>query len=333
VADAGQPVEFTVATKSLDGDPQPANGTVAIYALQQPAQVERAPLQRQRYWWGNSADEPKADPSNPDSWELGAVVAERAFTTDAAGKTQIAAPLKAGIYRRRWKPRTASQDGHRRRTVQVIDPRGQHYGVKLPNLFAAPKWSVEPGEKFSALWGTGYKPAAHLSNWSATANRCRATGRRPTDAATGRVAHYREDARWSNVADHLCSRKPRLLQRAGRGRPWSNKKLALKWESFRSKLMPARKNLDGGRNRPDAKRTAAEMVATLYDASLDQYLRITGREGSTCSEVSTTGEPGPCGVPERQARFPTDPKRVADSVTRCRLASPRLPARIMAYAR
>ena len=55
--------------------------------------------------------------------------------------------------------------------------------------------------------------------------------------------------------------------------PWSNKKLALKWESFRSKLMPGQKETwTAVVTGPDAKRAAAEMVATLYDASLDQYL-------------------------------------------------------------
>ena len=72
---------------------------MTISALKQPARVERAPLQREQYWWGSDAEEPKADPSNPDSWELGQAVAERTFTTNSTGKTQVAAPLKAGIYR------------------------------------------------------------------------------------------------------------------------------------------------------------------------------------------------------------------------------------------
>ena len=56
--------------------------------------------------------------------------------------------------------------------------------------------------------------------------------------------------------------------------PWTNKNLTVKWEHFVSKLAPAEKEtwtavITG----PDAKRAAAEMVATLYDASLDAYLR------------------------------------------------------------
>ena len=55
--------------------------------------------------------------------------------------------------------------------------------------------------------------------------------------------------------------------------PWTNKKLSIKWEHFVSKLEPAQKEtwtavITG----PDAKRAAAEMVAALYDESLDAYL-------------------------------------------------------------
>ena len=55
--------------------------------------------------------------------------------------------------------------------------------------------------------------------------------------------------------------------------PWTNKDLTVKWEHFTSKLEPGQKEtwtaiITG----PDAKRTVAEMAATLYDESLDAYL-------------------------------------------------------------
>ena len=69
----------------------------------------------------------------------------------------IPVPLKAGLYRvvvetkdGFGKPVTA------RETFEVIDPAATRYDVKVPNHFVAPKWSVEPGEAFTAIWGTGY---------------------------------------------------------------------------------------------------------------------------------------------------------------------------------
>jgi len=270
-----KPVEFTVATQSLDGDPQPAQGTVTIYALQQPARVERAPLQRQRYWWGNSGEEPKADPSNPDSWELGRGIVAQAFATDATGKTQVTVPLKAGIYRASLETKDRfGKTVTARRTVQVINPQERHYGVKLPNLFTASKWSVEPGEKFSALWGTGYdtgrafvelecdgKP---LKSYWTGADRTQELVELPVTekmrgGVTLRVTYVRENRAYLNE---------RIVDV-----PWSNKQLTVKWENFRSKLTPGQKEIwTAVVTGPDAKRTAAEMVATLYDASLDQFL-------------------------------------------------------------
>ena len=55
--------------------------------------------------------------------------------------------------------------------------------------------------------------------------------------------------------------------------PWSNKDLTVKWEHFVNKLEPGKKEtytavISG----PKAHKVAAEMVATMYDASLDAYL-------------------------------------------------------------
>jgi hypothetical protein len=270
-----KPVEFTVETKSLDGDPQPASGTATIYALKQPPKVERAALQRERFWWGSSAGEPKVDPSNPDSWELGQAVAERTFKTDATGKTRIAAPLKAGIYRASLATKDRfGKEVTARCTVQVIDPRAPHYGVKLPNYFMSPKWSVEPGGRFTALWGTGYDAGRAFvelecagkslkSYWTAPDRTQELVEQAVTEKMRGgftlRVTYIRENRAYLNQ---------RVVNV-----PWSNKELTLKWESFRSKLMPGQKETwTAVVSGPDAKRAAAEMVATLYDASLDQYL-------------------------------------------------------------
>ncbi|MBM3859590.1 MAG: hypothetical protein FJ395_08070 [Verrucomicrobia bacterium] len=290
-----KPVEFTVETKSLDGVAQPATGTLTLYALKQPAKVERAALQREYWWWGG--EEPKTDLSNPDSWELGKAVAEQEFKTDAAtGKTLVNLKLKAGIYRASLE--TKDRFGKKvtaRLTVQVVDPRERHYPVKIANRFAAPKWSVEPGDKFTALWGTGYdtgrafvelecegKP---LKSYWTVSNRTQELIEQPvTEEMRGgftlRVTYVRENRAYLNES---------VVQV-----PWSNKTLTVKWESFRSKLMPGQKetwtavitkglvgrvtprgaggNAASGDAAYNPERAAAEMVAALYDASLDQYL-------------------------------------------------------------
>ncbi len=270
-----KPVTLTVDTRSLDGDPQPATGTVTIHSLNQPDTVARAPLQPERIWWTMGADEPPVDPSNPDSWEPGPVVAQRPFETDASGSTQVDVPLPAGIYRaqietqdRFGKPVTA------RTTVRVLDPDAGHCSEKLANVFTAPTWSVEPGGTFTALWGTGYDQGRAfveiecagkvLQSFWTDRDRTQTIIRQDiTEDMRGgltlRVTYVRENRAYFNE---------RIVDV-----PWSNKRLDVKWESFRSKLTPgAKETWTAVLTGPDAAPAAAEMVATLYDASLDQFL-------------------------------------------------------------
>jgi hypothetical protein len=62
--------------------------------------------------------------------------------------------------------------------------------------------------------------------------------------------------------------------------PWSNKELELLWEHFTSKLQPAQKETwsivikpKAGVAKGIAEKAAAELVATLYDESLDLFRR------------------------------------------------------------
>jgi uncharacterized protein YfaS (alpha-2-macroglobulin family) len=272
-----KPVELIITTTTLDGEPQPAAGTVRVHALKQPARVVRPELvARPIHWRGGGIQRPETEPNpaDPDTWELGEVVSERPFQTDATGKTTVPVDLKAGIYRamletkdRFGKPVTA------RLTVHVVDPRGQRFPVKIANHFAAPKWSVEPGESFVALWGTGYETGrAYVEIEHAG----RSLRRYWTDA--GRTQEVFEwlvteemrggfTVRVSFVRENRAYLTERIVEV-----PWSNKQLTVKWEKFRSKLGPGEKEtwtaiLTG----PDAKTVVAEMVAALYDASLDQY--------------------------------------------------------------
>lgn len=268
-----KPVELTLSTSSLDGVPQSTAGTLKVYALQQPAAVQRAALQQARFWW-SGGDEPQPDPTKPESWALGAVMTEQTFTTAADGTAKLAAKLPAGLYRavvetkdRFGKSVTA------RSTVEVVDPTAKAYGVKVPNHFAAPAWSVEPGATFSALWGTGYDrgrafveiecDGKRLQSYWTKAGRTQAlVEQEVTEALRGgftvRVTYVHENRAYVNE---------RIVQV-----PWTNKQLAVKWETFRSKLLPGQKETwTAVVTGPDAQRASAEMVAALYDASLDQY--------------------------------------------------------------
>ena len=274
------PVVMSLSSTTLDEEPQSVSGNVKIYALKQPEKVLRPALQPPVYdyrWWGRQLagnHEPELDPANVDSWELGAVAAEQSFKTDATGGAKVSVALKAGIYRvmvesrdRFGKPVSA------RRTLQVVDVKASHYPVHQANFFTVQKWSVEPGERFQAVWGTGYETGRAFveleqkgkilrSWWTAAGHTQETIEQAITEELRGgfslRVTYVRENRAFLNE---------RVIDV-----PWSNKRLTVKWERFVSKLEPGQKEIwTAVITGPDSGKCVAEMVAGLYDASLDQY--------------------------------------------------------------
>ena len=294
---AGKPVEITLATTTLDGEPQKAEGALKIYRLKQPEKVVRPDILGQRPVYrvvrraavrtakprlpspsGRGAGgegAPAPDATNPNTWELGEVVAEQGLTTDAAGHTSWSTKLEAGAYRAKFE----TQDRFGKKIVallplNVLAPEARQFPIKVPNLVAGPKWSLEPGDEFMALWGSGYERARAFieiehrgkvlqSFWTEPGATQQPVKQAVTEAMRGgftlRVTMVRENRAY------LESRRVEV--------PWSNKNLTLKWEHFVSKLEPGQKEtwtavITG----PDAKKAVAEMVAALYDQSLDAYL-------------------------------------------------------------
>jgi hypothetical protein len=269
-------VTFTLTTTTLDGEGQPAKGTFKVYALQQPDKVTRGAFA------GNTYDprlklneELKPDPSNPLSWKLGEVAFSVDFATNGNGKTETAAKLPAGIYRAILE--TTDKFGKKvsaKHQFTVLNPTAATLNIKIPNLVVAPKWQVEPGEDFTLFWGTGYESARSFlevehqgqviqSYWTPPGKGQNILKQKVTEEMRGgftvRVTQVHENRAY------LSSHHVEV--------PWTNKQLTVKWERFVSKLEPGQKEtytaiITG----PDAKKTVAELVAAMYDASLDAYL-------------------------------------------------------------
>ncbi len=283
---AGKDIKLLVTTTTLDGEPLSAKGTVKVHKLKQPEQVirpdilgQRVPQRMPRVRGGAPLPQPKPeqkpDPADPRGWELGDVVATLPFTTDDKGKAELTAKLDDGIYRAVLE----SQDKFdkavtARQQLTVLNPEAKVFPVKVAHHLAAPKWSLEPGETFQAVWGTGYgKGRAFVeiehrgqlkqAFWTAADRTQAAVAEAVTEAMRGgftlRVTYVRENRAYLETR-HVDV-------------PWTNKQLTVKWERFISKLEPGKKEtwtavISG----PDAKKATAEMVAALYDQSLDAYL-------------------------------------------------------------
>lgn len=281
-----QPVELTLATKTLDDEPQIAEGSVKIYELQAPERVQRAALDTQPVF---RSDEPGSDqsdlsdPSDPNNWPLGKVQAERGFTTDTNGTARLSFKLPAGNYRAILE----TQDRFRKKVtgrlpLQVLKPEDTRLALKVPYLIAAPKWQARPGEEFMALWGTGYEVGRAFIEiehrhqmieryWTKSGQTQQQIKLAVTEAMRGRFTVHVTQVRENRA--YLDSRRVDV--------PWDNKDLELAWEHFVSKLKPGQKETwtlvvkpkTGSTNASSraSEKLAAEMVATLYEESLDAF--------------------------------------------------------------
>ncbi len=276
-------IKFKVSTQTLDGVGQATKGTLKVYRLKQPATVQRAdilggkigprPVARGR--GGMPIPQPVPDPANAMSWEQGDEVASLPFTTDASGNTELTVKLDLGVFRAIVE--TADPFGKpvaARQQVTILKPDAATLGIKLPQIVAAPKWSLEPGQEFNALWGTGYETGrAYIeiehrrkilqAFWTEPGLTQFTVKQAVTESHRGgftlRVTFVRENRAY------IENRKVDV--------PWTNKNLTVKWERFVSKLEPGKpEKWTAVVSGPDAKKAVAEMVAALYDQSLDAYL-------------------------------------------------------------
>ena len=272
-----EPVDIAIRTTTLDGEGRSASGKVKIFSLESPKKVIRPAISGRRRpvpYRDDDADTKAPPTSDPISWPLGDLVAEHEFTTDPAGNATVQQKLDAGLFRAVLSTRDKfGTEVSALLPIRVLNPKAKKLNFKLPELLAIEKDSVEPGETFTAIWGSGYGKARTFveiehrgeivqSYWTEEGRTQHGISQDVTEAMRGgftlRTTMVRENRAYMN------SRQVTV--------PWSNKKLSIKWEHFVSKLAPAQKEtwtaiISG----PDSERKAAEMVATLYDASLDAF--------------------------------------------------------------
>ena len=297
---AGQPLAITVTTTTLDGEPQKAEGALRIYRLKQPDNVERPDILGQRPVrvvrqvrvrgarlpspsgrgaGGEGRPSPAPDPSNPNTWELGEMVAEQGMTTDASGTASWTTKLEAGAYRAKFE----TQDRFNKKVtgllpLNVMAPDAKKFLVKVANMVVGPKWSLEPGEDFMALWGSGYDQARAYMEIEHRGKIIKSFWTEPGATQQPINLAVNESMRGGFQLHVTMVRENRAYLESRRiDVPWTNKDLKVKWEHFVSKMEPGQKEtwtavITSPLLAGNSKKAVAEMVAALYDESLDAYL-------------------------------------------------------------
>jgi hypothetical protein len=269
-------VDITIRTATLDDEGQAAEGVLKIYRLKQPNKVHRPELQRnQHFVHRGKIKEPEPDLSNPNSWPLGEVVAERGLNTDKEGKATASFQLGVGAFRAIFE--TQDRFGKKvtaKLPLQVIDPKAKQLAIKVPNILTAPQWTLEPGKDFQALWGSGYDKARAFIEIEHRHKLVQSFWTQPDQTQVNIQQSVTEAMRGGFTVRVTMVRENRAYLETHRVEvPWTNKELKVRWDHFVSKLEPGQKTIwTATVSGPDAQRAVAEMVSTLYDASLDAFL-------------------------------------------------------------
>ena len=269
---SAKPIEFRLGTQSLSGVPEPTKGKLTIHALKQPDKVIRQRLVPAV----QPAPELKPVNNNTETWPLGQAVSTQEIKTDNRGQAKVKAKLGVGVYRAVFE--TQDRLGKSVKAIHsftVLDPLAKSLTIRLPQIIATEKSSVVPGETYRLLWGTGYDIGRAFIE---VEQRHKIINRFWTDPGqTQQLLELpiKEEDRGGFTVHVVQVRENRLLHRSQRvDVPWTNKDLKVKWTRLNSKLRPGQKEtwtatVTGHK----AEQAAAEMVATLYDASLETFAR------------------------------------------------------------
>ncbi len=277
-----EPVKISIDTKTLDGKPVAAEGVVEIFELAGPKSPVKAELAFDFgywYWMFSSGGKRSVldgdeNSSNYALWPIGRSVDKKGFNTDGNVSASIEVKLAAGSYR----AVLTSNDrfGNKVKSVLpiiVIDPSAKKFNVNVPEYFMVRSASVEVGDKFTAFWGTGYETGSAYIEVIHKNQIVKSYWTAPGETAHMFEIPVGEEYRGGFMVATTFVREGRLYSNSTRvSVPWSNKKFDIKFETFRSKLIPGQDEtwtikIKG----PGAERTAAEFVAALYDESLDAF--------------------------------------------------------------
>lgn len=274
-----------LAVRNLNGEALDLPMEVRIMRVAAPVRIARARLWERpdRFVLDSAvhAERFSQDPYNNEDDPLGWPVTDTVLHVPAWRSDHRKLPLRAA---RSWPL------GCYRMEVVAKDPQGGEVRVQRPFTLHAPatgpaafrddlrvdavQTQVEPGGN-AVLMLSSALPAARLL--VEVERDGRITERRSVHVAKGqeRVELPVQEGDRGGFAVHVSgvARGREFIHTLPIQVPWSNKELQVEWTSFRDKMLPGsrqewRLKIGGPKGEP----VAAQLLATLYDASLDQFV-------------------------------------------------------------
>ncbi|MFC1887935.1 alpha-2-macroglobulin [Candidatus Cloacimonadota bacterium] len=277
--------EYEISSLNLNGQYEPSSGSIKVYKLDSPDKIFRSKLwqkpdiqnfTKEEYYQDFPSDQYDAE-LDYYRWEKDVLVWDEEFDTE-----------KDKFVRFKKSPRLVWDQGVYLVIMEAEDKLGnpvidktyftlyskhsKNLPYKMPDWFSTVKTYGEPGEK--AIFLIGSSNEIELL-YEVEHDRKIVESKRIKLNGVQRLIEFpiKEEYR-GNFAVHFSFVKDNRLYNhsATVTVPWTNKQLNVQFETFRDKLQPGEMEewrIKISDNMGDA--VAAEMLATLYDASLDAF--------------------------------------------------------------
>lgn len=288
---AGKPGKLSIRRSNLDGVAAPGTGKYRITALANPSKTllpAEQPMPALRGKRAKAAFGTADDRRRPRwqhnynasglvrEWADGAAHGDGSVTHDAKGIANVTLPpLPAGTYRLHYD----SVDGFGAKystSKEFFVAAKKQTGINLPGLMLVEDGSVEVGGTVRVLVHSGLsKQAMYLDVYKDNKRVSRRKLRSDRDASLITIPVKERDRGGFGLVLTLLNDHQLIQLRSSIYVPWDNKKLTVKFSSFRDKLRPGQKETWTVKvSGPSKKKTAvaaAEILAYMYDRSLDIF--------------------------------------------------------------
>ena len=260
--------EFTINSSTHNDTPIPAEGKIKIYALQQPDKPTR--------YSNNRLSEINSDKDAIRKMQEGKICFEDRFQTDETGNCTKKIKLPEGIYRIKAESEDRfGKEVKAQNEVVALSNSSKKNTIKLPFIFKIITENVRPGNTFKAFWGTGYNegPAfIEICHENKVLKSYWTDSKKNKEFITFPVTENMRGGFYVKVfqvKDNSFYNIKHFVDVA-----WSNKDLELKLVHFTSKMEPnAKESWKVEISGEDAEFRSIEMLASMYDASLDSFIK------------------------------------------------------------
>jgi hypothetical protein len=272
-----------IITQNLNGNFESAEVAISVSPVKPPAR-----LLRKRYW--DKPDQftmPQAayeqlfphdvykDEDQQESWTRdNAVLTQSATTSEKAGIALGKQKLPAGWYEVKVSTKDKyGEDVTQKLVFELVDPQAKKPAYPVYVWHYADNKPIEPGEKKEFRIGSSAKDL-HVLQLFIQSDRKEVFSNFGINSAIENKDYTAQDADRGNVIFQYAFVKDNRIYTLSETVyiPWSNKQLDVTIASHRDKLLPGEKEKWQVKiNGYKGEQAAAEMVASMYDASLDEF--------------------------------------------------------------